>query len=153
MALLERSEYYDLTRATNWTPSYVTEDELYPEKMSGSRGIPMSEWDKFDEPYKVGYGEYVMTQREKDAGAYSVKAALARSNFMDTADPGWVSILKAHFGAIAVPEYGAATGEARMARFSKAPGNRNMAVYGMLDETRHGQIQLYFPHANTGRSR
>ena len=33
-----------------------------------------------------------------------------------------------------------------MARFSKAPGNRNMAVFGMLDETRHSQIQLFFPH-------
>ena len=153
MALLERSEWYDLTRATNWTPKYVSEDELYPEDMCGARGIPMEKWESYDEPYKVSFPEYVNTQREKDAGAYSVKAALERSNYVDTADPGWISTLKAHYGAIAVAEYAAVTGEARMMRFSKAPGNRNMATFGMLDETRHGQIQLYFPHEHTKRDR
>lgn len=153
MTRLSQQDYYDLARATSWTPKYVAEDELFPEAMSGSRGIPMEQWETFDEPYKVVYSDYVATQREKDSGAYSVKAALERANFVDKADPGWVSILQAHYGAIAVPEYAAATGEARMARFSKAPGNRNMATFGMMDETRHGQIQLYFPHEHTRRSR
>jgi toluene monooxygenase system protein A len=153
MELLERSSWYDLTRATNWTPKYVTEDEIFPEAMSGGRGIPMKEWETYDEPYKVTYPEYVAIQREKDSGAYSVKAALERANYIDDADPGWVSTLKAHYGAIALAEYAAASGEARMMRFSRAPGNRNMATFGMLDETRHGQIQLYFPHEHCKRDR
>ena len=33
-----------------------------------------------------------------------------------------------------------------MARFGRAPGMRNMATFGILDELRHGQIQLSFPH-------
>jgi toluene monooxygenase system protein A len=33
-----------------------------------------------------------------------------------------------------------------MARFGKAPGMRNMATFGILDEVRHSQIQLAFPH-------
>ncbi len=153
MTKLASSDYYDLVRTTNWTPSYVSEDELFPEMMSGARGIPMEKWEAFDEPYKVTYNDYVATQREKDAGVYSVRAALERANFVDSADPGWISTLQAHYGALAVAEYGAATAEARMARFSKAPGNRNMATFGMLDETRHGQIQLFFPHEHTKRSR
>ena len=153
MSLLERSEWYDLTRATNWTPKYVSDEELFPEEMSGGRGISMEAWETYDEPYKVTYPEYVTTQREKDAGAYSVKAALERANYVDTADPGWVSTLKAHYGAIALAEYAAATAEARMMRFARAPGNRNMATFGMLDETRHGQIQLYFPHEHCKRDR
>lgn len=153
MAKLNQNEYYDLLRTTNWTPRYVTEEDLFPEQMSGSRGIPMAAWEAFDEPYKVVYGDYVATQREKDAGAYSLKAALERANFIDTADPGWISTLQAHYGAIAVGEYAAATAEARMCRFSKAPGNRNMAAFGMLDETRHAQLQLFFPHEHTKRSR
>jgi len=151
--MLQRHEWYDLTRATNWTPKYVSEDELFPEENSGARGIPMDKWESYDEPYKVTYPEYVSVQREKDAGAYSVKAALERANYVDTADPGWISTLKAHYGAIALPEYAAATAEARMMRFSKAPGNRNMATFGMLDELRHGQIQVYFPHEHTKRDR
>ena len=30
MALLDRAEWYDIARDTNWTPQYVTEDELFP---------------------------------------------------------------------------------------------------------------------------
>ena len=153
MARLTQGEYYDLVRNTNWSPTYVPEDELFPEEMSGARGIPMEKWETFDEPYKVTYGDYVATQREKDSGAYSVKAALERANFVGRADPGWISTLQAHYGAIAIPEYAAMTGEARMARFSKAPGNRNMATFGMMDETRHAQLQLFFPHEHTSRSR
>ncbi len=152
MALLNREDWYDLARTTNWTPKYVSEDALFPEQMSGSRGIPMSAWETYDEPYKTSYPEYVSIQREKDAGTYSVRAALERAAFVDQADPGWVSTMQAHYGAVALGEYLASVGEARMARFSKAPGNRNMAVFGMLDENRHTQLQLFFPHANIKRS-
>lgn len=146
MAIKPREQWYDIARDLNWTSTYVSEDELFPENMSGSDGIPKEAWEEFDEPYKMSYPEYVKVQREKDSGAYSVKAALERAEIVKNSDPGWVSVLKAHYGAIAVGEYTAVTGEARMARFSKAPGNRNMAVFGMLDETRHAQLQLYFPH-------
>ena len=146
MALLQRTDWYDIARNTNWTPTYVREDELFPPEMSGDMGIPMSEWESYDEPYKQTYPEYVKVQREKDAGAYSVKAALERSKMFENADPGWLSVLKAHYGAIARAEYAASSAEARMARFAKAPGQRNMATLGMMDEIRHGQIQLYFPH-------
>jgi toluene monooxygenase system protein A len=92
-------------------------------------GIPMPAWESYDEPYKQTYPEYVKIQREKDAGAYSVKAALERSQIFKNADPGWLSVIKAHFGAIARAEYSASTAEARMARFGKAPGMRNMATW------------------------
>lgn len=153
MAIMDRESWYDLTRQTNWTAKYVTEDELFPDEMSGHRGIPAEVWEAYDEPYKVTYPEYVTIQREKDSGAYSVKAALERAAFVDQADPGWVSTMIEHYGAIALAEYAASSAEARMARFAKAPGNRNMAVFGMMDENRHGQIQLFFPHANVKRSR
>lgn len=153
MAILSPGDWYDIARSTNWTPSYVTEEELFPEELSGSLGIPMNKWEGYDEPYKQGYPEYVKVQREKDAGAYSVKAALERSKLYENADPGWRSVLKAHYGAIARAEYAGATAEARMMRFSKAPGMRNMATLGCLDEIRHGQLQLFFPHEYASRDR
>ena len=153
MALLDRSEWYDIARTTNWTPKYVTEDALFPEAQSGSLGLPLEQWETYDEPYKISYREYVQTQREKDAGVYSVNAALARANFLDQAEPGWTTILKQHYGAFANLEAMAAAAESRMARFGKAPGMRNMATFGSLDENRHGQIQLYFPHEHVKRSR
>ena len=116
MALLERSEWYDIARCTNWTPTYVDEAELFPDLMAGTMGVPMQQWEAYDEPYKTSYPEYVRIQREKDAGAYSVKAALERSRMFEQADPGWLSILKSHYGAIALGEYAAMSAEARMAR-------------------------------------
>ena len=95
MALLERLDRYDIARTTNWTPTYVSESELFPPEMSGDMGIPMSEWETYDEPYKQTYPEYVKVQREKDAGAYSVKATLERSQMFENADPGWLSVLEA----------------------------------------------------------
>ena len=74
MAVLNRMDWYDLARSTNWTPTYVTEDELFPPQLSGAFGLPQNAWEKYDEPYKQTYPEYVKVQRDKDAGAYSVKA-------------------------------------------------------------------------------
>ena len=144
--MLKRSDWYDLARATNWTPKYVKTEELFPEAMSDAFGIELNAWETYDEPYKTTFREYVSVQREKDADAYSVKSALSRMKFCEQADPGWLSTLKAHYGAIAAQEYAAGMAEARMARFGKAPGMRNMATFGMMDEVRHTQLQLFFPH-------
>ncbi|MCC3314950.1 YHS domain-containing protein [Nocardia africana] len=153
MALLDRSAWYDLARTTEWTPTYISADDLFPPEMSGGEGIPDEAWSTYDEPYKVSYREYVDVQRQKDAGAYSVKAALERNDLYNKADAGWISILKEHYAAVALVEYGAALQESRFVRWSKAPGMRNMATFGMLDEMRHGQIQLYFPHEYISKDR
>ena len=68
------------------------------------------------------------------------------SRLFEQLDPGWKSAILAHYGAIAVPEYVAGIGESRMGRFGRAAAWRNMATFGTLDETRHGQIQTYFPY-------
>lgn len=153
MALLNRNEWYDLARSTNWTPTYVTEAEMFPDTLAGSLGIELTKWATYDEPYKTSFQEYVRIQREKDSGVYSVKAALERNKLFAEADPGWRSILKMHYGGVALAEYAAQQGEARMARFGMAPGMRNMATFGMLDENRHSQLQLHFPHELVSKDR
>jgi toluene monooxygenase system protein A len=153
MALLDRSDWYDIARTTNWTPRYATEEEIFPREMSDMFDLGMSQWEAFDEPFKISYREYVDVQSKKDADAYSVKAALARSKFYDESDPRWKSILKLHFGALCLVEYAAVLGEAKMMRFGKAPGMRNMATFGALDEMRHCQIQLFFAHQYVSKSR
>mgnify|MGYP002151016705 CR=1 FL=1 len=55
MALLERHEWYDIARSTNWTPKYVQESELFPDHMTGAMGVPMEQWEAYDEPYKTSY--------------------------------------------------------------------------------------------------
>lgn len=152
MAKLTRDQWYDLARRLDWQLSYVSEDEAFPEAMTGGRqGVPTEEWWTWDEPYKITYRDYVKNQHEKDAAAYAVQAAVRRSQMYDQLDEGWHSALKAHYGAIPLAEYAAAVGEARMARFGRAAAWRNVSTFGCLDEVRHGQIQLIFPHEYIGK--
>lgn len=146
MPSLARSEWYDLARDMNWTLSYVTEEEVWPEDLSNSNGIPVEKWWGWDEPYKISYREYMHNQVGKDASVYSINAVLGRSKIFENLDPGWKSAILAHYGAVAVPEYVAGIAEARMGRFGRAAAWRNMALYGTLDETRHGQLQTYVPY-------
>lgn len=146
MPKLARSDWYDLTQDMNWTLSYVTEDQAFPEELSNGFGVPAEQWWTWDQPYKISYREYVHIQVDKDTSVYSVNSVVNRSKLYESLDPGWKSAILAHYGAIAVPEYTASLGESRMARFGRAAAWRNMASYGCLDETRHGQIQTYFPY-------
>src|SRR5216683_7508314 len=148
---LARSEWYDLTRDMNWTLSYVDQEEAWPQDLSNTYGIPAESWWGWDEPYKITYTEYVHNQVGKDAGVYSVNSVISRSRMFEELDPGWKSAIIAHYGAIAIPEYLAGIGESRMGRFGRAAACRNMATFGCLDETRHGQIQTYFPYTLLGK--
>jgi toluene monooxygenase system protein A len=151
MARMAREKWYDIARDLDWELSYVDYEEVFPEWMSGQGKVPREAWAGWDEPYKVTYPEYVATQREKETGAYSVKAVLQKSRIFDQLDEGWKSVAKEHFGAVALVEDLAAYAELRMARFGLSPAWRNMATFGALDETRHTQISLYFPHALVGK--
>ena len=61
--------------------------------------------------------------------------------------------MRASASAGAVLAVSMISAEARMARFGRAPGMRNMATLGCLDEIRHGQMQLYFPHEHVSKDR
>ena len=41
--MLERSERYDIARDTNWTPSYVSHEELFPPQMGDPYDIYFEE--------------------------------------------------------------------------------------------------------------
>lgn len=146
MPSLARSEWYDLTRDMNWNLSYVTVDEAWPEELSNSFGVPPEAWWTWDEPYKISYSEYVENQEGKDTSLYAVNQVVGRSKLYEQLDPGWKSAIMAHYGVVGVPEYVAGLAESRMGRFGRAAAWRNMATYGTLDETRHGQIQTYVPY-------
>ena len=146
MPKLQRQDYYDTARDMNWAFSYVKDENVFPEELSKSFGIAADEWWSWDEPYKLTYREYVHNQAGKDAGIYSIRSTIARSKLYENLDVGWKSAIKAHYGAIPVPEYFASIGEARMVRFGRAAAWRNMATFGALDECRHGQAQIYFPY-------
>ena len=105
MPRMKREEWYNIARDVDWTRSYVDEEAVFPEWLSGSGKVPREAWQSWDEPYKCAYPDYVATQREKEGSVYAVKAALQRSNIFESLDEGWKSTAKAHFGVASLSEY------------------------------------------------
>ncbi|MEM0483398.1 MAG: toluene hydroxylase [Pyrobaculum sp.] len=143
-----RDEFYDLANRLEWTPKYVSEEELFPVDMHGLPYLPIDVWaETYDAPYKVLYREYVKNQRQKDQMVFSVRDAAARAELDRKLDPVYHGgAFCFHITAIPIPEYTAVVGELRMARFGKAGEWRNLATYGSMDETRHAQLQILLSH-------
>ena len=64
--MLGREEWLPLARKLDWDYSYVREDEVFPEVISGRPWLPHSEWKDWEESFKTSYREYVDNQYEKD---------------------------------------------------------------------------------------
>jgi toluene monooxygenase system protein A len=147
VTILKREEWHDITRLTDWEFTYVDHETAFPVWMTGGEDTDrQNAWGGWREDYRNSYAEYVGTQREKDAAAYSVKAALQRSEIYDGLSEGWKTNAKIHFTALTQIEYLAVPAELKMARFGLTGGWRNMAVFGAMDEMRHAQINLWFSH-------
>src|SRR5215472_921930 len=116
---LERDEWLDLTRKLDWTFSYVTERDVYPEDVSGRPWLPHAAWESWDEPFRTTFGEYVQAQRTKDAAVYAVRDAVGRVEDFARLDPGWINALKLYAATLPLAEFAAVVGNLRAARFGR----------------------------------
>lgn len=143
-----REDWYEVAKKTNWDPTYVDREEMFPDTQTGldQYDIPWEAWEDWEETYKQTYREYVETQREKDSSAYAIKSGLSKAGLPHNLGPGWNNVLKLHFGSATLAEVAAVTAEDRFARFAPDSAWRQMAQFGALDEIRHGEIERAFPH-------
>jgi toluene monooxygenase system protein A len=144
--VLPREEWLDLARKLDWEFSYVREQDVYPEAVSGGPWLPHAAWAGWDEPYRTSYAEYVEAQCEKDAAVYAVQGALGRQVDAEALDRAWVNGVKVHAATLPLAEFAAVVGNLRAARFGRDSAWRTMATYGALDECRHTQIPLALMH-------
>lgn len=144
--LLNRDDWYETSRDVDWTLSYVDRDAAFPSAWTGARDIPDDAWQAWEEPFRVSYRDYVRIQREKEAGVRAVSNAMTRAGVYDKLDAGHVAASQLHMGGITLVEYMAVTMQSRFCRFAPSPKWRNLGVFGMLDETRHTQLDLRFSH-------
>ena len=144
--MLSREEWLPLARKLDWEYSYVREDEVFPEVISGHPWLPHSEWKDWEESFKTSYREYVDNQYEKDMAVYAVRDAVGRiENVQKLATP-WMNSLKVHAAALPLAEFTGVIGNLRGARFGRDSAWRTMATFGALDEYRHTQIPLLLFH-------
>lgn len=73
--LLNRDDWYDISRDLDWELSYVDPAVAFPTSWSGAGDVPKDAWDKWDEPFRVSYRDYVRIQREKESGVKAVSSA------------------------------------------------------------------------------
>jgi len=144
--LLNRDDWYETSRDLDWTLSYVDRDAAFPPSWTGAQGIPEDAWQAWEEPFRVSYRDYVRIQREKESGVKAVSNAMSRAGVYDKLAPGHVTSSQLHMGGICMVEYMAVTMQSRFCRFAPSPKWRNLGVFGMLDETRHTQLDLRFSH-------
>ena len=144
--LLTRDDWYETSRDLDWTFTAVQKATAFPTSWSGSDGVPAEAWDDWEEPFRVSYRDYVRIQREKEAGVKAVSNALARSGTYEKLDPAHVAASHLHMGSTCMVEHMAVTMQSRFCRFAPTPKWRNLGVFGMLDETRHAQLDLRFSH-------
>lgn len=144
--LLNRDDWYDISRDLDWSLSYATEAEVFPTDWSGTEGVPKEGWEAWDEPFRVSYRDYVRIQREKEAGVKAVGSVLGRSGTFEKLDPAHVAASQLHMGMTCLVEHMAVTMQSRFCRFASTPRWRNLGVFGMLDETRHAQLDMRFSH-------
>ena len=144
---LRRDEWLDLARKVDWTFRSASEEEIFPEAVSGSPWMTHDEaWSDWSEVYRTTFTEYVRNQSAKDASVVAVRDALSKAGINERLDPGWLQLVKFHQGAFALAEYAAVAAELRMCRFGRDSAWRIMANLGALDEIRHSQIHLLLGH-------
>ena len=146
MALLNRDDWYDIARDVDWTLGYVERAAAFPEQWVGAKGIPDTAWDQWDEPFRVSFREYVMVQREKESGVGAIREAMVRAKVYQGLDEGHKASSQLHMGTTCMVEQMAVTMQSRFCRFAPTGKWRSLGVFGMLDETRHTQLDMRFSH-------
>jgi len=144
--LLNRDDWYETSRDLDWSLSYASHEAAFPPEWTGAGDLPQEAWQAWEEPFRVSYRDYVRIQREKELGVRAVSGALARSGVYARLDPAHVAASQLHMGGVTMVEYMAVTMQSRFCRFAPSPKWRNLGVFGMLDETRHAQLDLRFSH-------
>lgn len=144
--MLKREDWLDLARKLDWDYTYVKEEEVFPEAVSGRPWLRHADWRHWDEPYRTSYAEYVSNQQAKEAAVYAVRDAVGKVEDFEKLDPSWVNGLKFHAATLPLAEFAAVIGNLRAARFARDSAWRTMATFGALDEFRHTQIPLLIMH-------
>lgn len=148
--MLKRDQWLDLARKLDWDFTYVREQDVFPESVSGTPWLPATAWAGWDEPYRTSYAEYVDTQHDKEVAVRAVRDAIGRVEDFQRLDRAWLSALKLHAATLPLAEFAAVVGNLRAVRFGRDSAWRTMATFGGLDELRHTQIPLLLIHDLVG---
>ncbi len=118
--MLKREQWLDLARKLDWEFSYVKEQDVFPEDVSGRPWLTHAHWANWDEPFRTTHSEYVRNQYDKDIAVYAVQDAVGRVADFEQRDRAWLSAVKLHAATLPLAEFAACIGNLRAsARFAR----------------------------------
>ncbi len=137
-----RKRYELLTRGLGWEPTHHTKEEVFPQEEY--EGIKITDWAKWEDPFRLTVDSYWKYQAEKDKKLYAVMDSFAQNNGQtNLASASYVNALKLFIQGVTPLEYAAHRGYASLARNFSGEGAQIAAQMQSIDELRHAQTQIH----------
>ncbi|MBT6459304.1 MAG: YHS domain-containing protein [Planctomycetaceae bacterium] len=137
-----KDKYRLLTRDLDWEFSYEDRDEAFP--YEEYEGIKITDWSKWEDPFRLTMDSYWKYQAEKEKKLYAIFDAFAQNNGQtNVSDARYVNALKLFLTGVSPLEYQAHTGFAHVGRQFNGVGARVACQMQSLDELRHVQTQIH----------
>ncbi|WP_431025079.1 aromatic/alkene/methane monooxygenase hydroxylase/oxygenase subunit alpha [Halomonas sp. H5] len=137
-----KERYRIMTRDLGWEPSYQRYEDIFPQE--GFEGIKITDWDQWEDPFRLTMDNYWKFQAEKERKLYAIFDAVSQNNGqMKISDPRYLNAVKLFITAVTPLEYNAYKGYARVGRQFGGVGARIACQMQSIDELRHTQTQIH----------
>ena len=137
-----KDKYKLLTRDLDWEFSYEDRKEAFP--YEEFEGIKITDWDKWEDPFRLTMESYWKYQAEKEKKLYAIYDAFAQNNGQtNVTDARYVNALKLFLTGVSPGEHAAHLGFAFTGRQMGGIGARVAAQMQSIDELRHIQTQIH----------
>lgn len=137
-----RKRYELLTRGLGWEPTYQPKEKVFAQE--AYEGIKITDWSKWEDPFRLTVDAYWKYQAEKDKKLYAVMDSFAQNNaHLNLADASYVNALKLFIQGVSPLEYAAHRNFARLARQLSGEGAQIACQMQSIDELRHAQTQIH----------
>jgi phenol hydroxylase P3 protein len=137
-----RKRYELLTRGLAWEPTYQPREKVFP--LESFEGIKITDWSKWEDPFRLTTDAYWKYQAEKDKKLYAVMDSFAQNDgFLNLTDASYVNALKIFIQGVSPIEYQAHRGFAHLARQFAGEGAQIACQMQSIDELRHIQTQIH----------
>ena len=137
-----KKRYELMTRGLGWDTTYQPMDKVFP--YDQYEGIKITDWDKWEDPFRLTMDAYWKYQGEKEKKLYAIMDAFAQNNGqLNIADGRYLSALKLFLQGVTPLEYAAHRGFAHLGRHMRGVGPRVACQMQSIDELRHSQTQIH----------
>ncbi len=137
-----RKRYEFLTRGLGWEPTYQPKEKVFSNETY--EGIKITDWSKWEDPFRLTADAYWKYQAEKDKKLYAVMESFAQNNaHLGITDGSYINALKLFIQGVSPLEYQAHRGYARLARQFSGEGAQLACQMQSIDELRHAQTQVH----------